>query len=51
MVDTQVKEIAPMLDVADMAADPGPAIAWEPRAFARARLIAACALVGATPID
>ena len=50
-MDAQVKEITQVLDVADMAADPGPAVAGEPRAFARARLIAACAVVGVTPID
>src|SRR5271168_641147 len=40
-----------MLGAADMAADLGAATAWEPLAFARARLIAACALAGLTPID
>ena len=40
-----------MLGAADMAADLGTALAWEPLAFARARLVAACALVGLTPID
>jgi (S)-citramalyl-CoA lyase len=40
-----------MLGAADMAADFGSATAWAPLAFARGRLIAACALAGATPID
>ena len=40
-----------MLGAADMAADLGAAIAWDPLAFARGRLIAACALAGVTPID
>ena len=40
-----------MLGAADMAADLGSATAWEPLAFARGRLIAACALAGVTPID
>jgi (S)-citramalyl-CoA lyase len=40
-----------MLGAADMAADLGAKTAWEPLAFARSRLIAACALAGITPID
>jgi (S)-citramalyl-CoA lyase len=40
-----------MLGAADMAADLGAATAWPPLAFARARLIAACALARVTPID
>jgi (S)-citramalyl-CoA lyase len=40
-----------MLGAADMAADLGAAVAWEPLAFARGRLIADCALTGITPID
>ena len=40
-----------MLGAADMAADLGAATAWEPLAFARGRLIAACALAGLTPIN
>jgi (S)-citramalyl-CoA lyase len=40
-----------MLGAADMAADLGAATAWEPLAFARARLVAACALAGVTAID
>jgi (S)-citramalyl-CoA lyase len=40
-----------MLGAADMAADLGATIAWEPLAFARGRLIAACALAGVSPID
>src|SRR5580698_4493362 len=40
-----------MLGAADMAADLGSATAWAPLAFARGRLIAACALAGAMPID
>ena len=40
-----------MLGAADMAADLGAATAREPLAFARGRLIAACALAGVTPID
>ena len=40
-----------MLGAADMAADLGAAVAWGPLAFARGRLIAACALAGVTPID
>jgi (S)-citramalyl-CoA lyase len=40
-----------MLGAADMAADLGAAVGWETLAFARGRLIAACALAGVTPID
>jgi (S)-citramalyl-CoA lyase len=40
-----------MLGAADMAADLGAATAWEPLAFARGRLVAACALAGVVPID
>jgi (S)-citramalyl-CoA lyase len=40
-----------MLGAADMAADLGATTAWEPLAFARGRLIAACALAGVSPID
>src|SRR5271170_2009921 len=40
-----------MLGAADMAADLGAATAWAPLAFARGRLIAACALASVTPID
>jgi (S)-citramalyl-CoA lyase len=40
-----------MLGAADMAADLGATTAWEPLAFARGRLIAACALTGVSPID
>jgi (S)-citramalyl-CoA lyase len=40
-----------MLGAADMAADLGAATAWEPLAYARSRLIAACALAAVTPID
>ena len=40
-----------MLGAGDMAADLGSATAWAPLAFARGRLIAACALAGVTPID
>ena len=40
-----------MLGAADMAADLGAVTAWEPLAFARSRLVAACALAGVTPID
>ena len=40
-----------MLGAADMAADLGATAAWEPLAFARGRLIAACALAGVSPID
>jgi (S)-citramalyl-CoA lyase len=40
-----------MLGAADMAADLGAATTWEALAFARSRLVAACALAGATPID
>jgi (S)-citramalyl-CoA lyase len=40
-----------MLGAADMAADLGAATAWEPLAFARGRLVAACSLAGVTPID
>jgi (S)-citramalyl-CoA lyase len=40
-----------MFGAADMAADLGAATALEPLAFARGRLIAACALAGITPID
>jgi (S)-citramalyl-CoA lyase len=40
-----------MLGAADMAADLGAATAWEPLAFVRARLVAACALAGVTAID
>ena len=40
-----------MLGAADMAADLGATTAWRPLAFARGRLIAACALAGVSPID
>ena len=40
-----------MLGAADMAADLGATSAWEPLAFVRGRLIAACALTGVPPID
>ena len=40
-----------MLGAADMAADLGAATAWEPLAFARGRLVAACSQSGVTPID
>jgi (S)-citramalyl-CoA lyase len=40
-----------MLGAADMAADLGAATAWQPLAFARERLITACALAGVTPVD
>jgi (S)-citramalyl-CoA lyase len=40
-----------MLGAADMAADLGAVAAWEPLAFARGRLVAACALAGVTAID
>ena len=40
-----------MLGAADMAADLGSATPWAPLAFARGRLIAACALASVTPID
>jgi (S)-citramalyl-CoA lyase len=40
-----------MLGAADMAADLGAVVGWETLAFARGRLIAACALAGVTPID
>ena len=43
--------LALMLGAADMAADLGAATAWQPLAFSRERLIAACALAGVTPID
>ena len=40
-----------MLGAADMAADIGAAIRWEPLAYARSRLVMACALAGVTAID
>src|SRR5271170_4396019 len=40
-----------MMGAADMAADLGATTAWEPLAYARSRLIAACALADVTPID
>jgi (S)-citramalyl-CoA lyase len=40
-----------MLGAGDMAADLGSARTWAPLAFARGRLIAACALARVTPID
>jgi (S)-citramalyl-CoA lyase len=40
-----------MLGAADMAADLGATTAWDPLAFARGQLIAACALGQITPID
>jgi (S)-citramalyl-CoA lyase len=40
-----------MLGAADMAADIGAATAWEPLAFTRGRLVAACVLAGVTAID
>src|ERR1700739_1474013 len=41
----------PMLGGADMAADLGTTVAWDPLAFVRSRLIAACALAGVVSID
>ena len=40
-----------MLGAADMAADLGAATEWKPLAFARSRLVAACAVVGVSAID
>jgi (S)-citramalyl-CoA lyase len=40
-----------MLGAADMAADLGATVAWEPLAFVRCRLIGACALAGVMPLD
>lgn len=40
-----------MLGAADLAADLGAATAWSPLAYARARLVHACALSGVIPID
>jgi (S)-citramalyl-CoA lyase len=40
-----------MLGAADMAADLGATVAWEPLAFVCCRLIGACALAGVMPID
>jgi len=40
-----------MLGAADMAADLGAVTAWAPLAFARGKLIAACALADVTSID
>src|SRR5271163_1371204 len=40
-----------MLGAADMAADLGTTVAWEPLAFVRSRLIAACALAGVVSVD
>ena len=40
-----------MLGAADMAADLGAMTDWAPLAFARGRLVAACALSGIAPID
>jgi (S)-citramalyl-CoA lyase len=40
-----------MLGAADMAADLGAAAGWRPLVFARAGLVAACALADVTPID
>ena len=40
-----------LLGAADIAADLGVATGWEPLAFARARMVAACALAGVTAID
>lgn len=40
-----------MLGAADLSADLGAATAWEPLAFARGQLIAACTLASVTPID
>ena len=40
-----------MLGAADMSADLGAATAWQPLAYARGRLIAACALGDVLPID
>jgi (S)-citramalyl-CoA lyase len=40
-----------MLGAADMAADLAATTAWEPLAFARGRLVAACSLAGVPPID
>ena len=40
-----------MLGAADMAADLGAEVAWEPLLYARSRLVAACAAAGVQPID
>src|ERR1700691_3294963 len=40
-----------MLGAANMAADLGATVAWEPLAFVRCRLIGACALAGVMPLD
>jgi (S)-citramalyl-CoA lyase len=40
-----------MLGAADMAAELGSAVEWEPLAFVRGRLVSACALAGVTAID
>ena len=40
-----------MLGAADMAADLGAATAWAPLAYARSRLVLACALAGVISID
>ncbi len=40
-----------MLGAADMAADLGAATAWDPLAYTRSQLVAACALAGVAPID
>lgn len=40
-----------MLGAADMAADLAASTAWAPLAYARAKLVHACALAGITPID
>ena len=40
-----------MLGAADMAADLGATVAWEPLAFVRCRLVAACALAGVVSVD
>ncbi len=42
---------AVMLGAADMAADLGAATAWAPLAYARSRIVHACALSGVLPID
>jgi (S)-citramalyl-CoA lyase len=51
IADATPRLVGLMFGAADMAADIGAQTAWEPLAFARSRLIAACALAGITPID
>jgi (S)-citramalyl-CoA lyase len=51
IADATPRLVGLMLGAADMAADLGAETSWAPLAFARSRLVAACARAGITPID